>query len=226
MLDRQVIEAVEGAFHYGFPLDAAAVLIIEVDGLSVGIKRQAQQVRSVCQSNGATEIRQASDAADRARLWSARKKAIGTLGRLAPGIVTQDGVIPRSKLPDVLAKIAVIGKANNLRIANVFHAGDGNLHPAVLFDPAVPGELDRVHKANQEILRLCLASGGTLTGEHGVGVEKRDFMPMLFPKSSLDMMSAIRSCFNPLGICNPGKVLPIDHGCSYELAQRISGSAA
>jgi glycolate oxidase subunit GlcD len=225
MLDRQIITTVEDAFHYGFPRDAAAVLIVEVDGIGKGIDRQAESVKAACLRSGATEFRQAVDSADRAKLWSARKKAIGTLGRLAPGIVTQDGVIPRSKLPEVLEAIADIGRMFNLRIANVFHAGDGNLHPAVLFDPSIPGELDRVHKANHEILNLCLRHGGTLTGEHGIGVEKRDFMPLLFPPATLNTMSLVRSCFNPLGICNPDKVLPSSHGCSYELKQRVLGSA-
>jgi glycolate oxidase subunit GlcD len=225
MLDQEIIRTVEDAFHYGFPRDAAAVLIVEVDGPNAGIAYQAAKAKQACIESGATEVRQALDGADRERLWSARKKAIGTLGRLSPGIVTQDGVIPRSKLPEVLFAIAEIGKKHRLRIANVFHAGDGNLHPAVLFNPDIPGELDRVHLANQEILSLCLEKGGTLTGEHGIGVEKRDFMPMLFPPATLDAMRLIRDCFNPLGLCNPDKVLPASHGCSYELARRTSGSA-
>ena len=180
MMDKQIIATVEDAFHYGFPRSAAAVLIVEVDGLEFGIGRQSETVKALCRDCGATEIRQAVEPSERAKLWSARKKAIGTLGRLSPGIVTQDGVIPRSKLPEVLREIAKISVKYNLRIANVFHAGDGNLHPAVLFDPNIDGEVERVHTANREILMLCLSSGGTLTGEHGIGIEKREFMPLLF----------------------------------------------
>jgi glycolate oxidase subunit GlcD len=225
MLDKLVIATVEAAFHYGFPTDAAAVLIVEVDGQRSGILRQTEIAVAACRAAGAVEVRQAVDAGDRAKLWSARKKAIGTLGRTSPGIVTQDGVIPRSKLPEVLREIAAIGSEFNLRIANVFHAGDGNLHPAVLFDPSIPGEVDRVRKANAKILALCLQKGGTLTGEHGIGVEKRDFMPLLYPSSTLVTMSQLRYCFNPLGLCNPGKVLPVNHGCTFEIGQRTSGAA-
>jgi glycolate oxidase subunit GlcD len=226
MMDREIIVAVEDAFHYGLPKDAEAVLILEVDGMSAGIERQMVTAMSACQSNGAREIRLAESATERTKLWSARKKAVGTLGRLSPGIVTQDGVIPRSKLPEVLEKIMQIGKTHRLRIANVFHAGDGNLHPVVLFDPDIAGELERVHQANREILNLCIASGGVITGEHGIGVEKRDFMASLFPPASIETMRSVRSAFNPTELCNPDKLLPSSHGCSFEFGGRSSGAAS
>jgi glycolate oxidase len=220
MMDSLVLQSLEAAFHFGFPSDAGAILIIELDGMEAGLDRQADQVRAICAKNSAREVRQAKDAKERAELWAARKKAIGTFGRLAPSCVTQDGVIPRSKLPEVLAQIADIGSRHKLRIANVFHAGDGNLHPAVLFDERDEEEVARVIEANKEILELCVAVGGALTGEHGIGLEKRDFMPLLFPEASLDAMARLRDVFNPTGLCNPDKVLPTGHGCSYEFANR------
>ena len=167
--------------------------------------------------NAAREIRQAATPRDRANLWAARKKAVGTLGRLAPSCVTQDCVIPRSKLPEVLRAIADIGARYDLRIANVFHAGDGNLHPVTLFDERDPDQVRRVMAASHEILELCIGLGGTLTGEHGIGVEKRDYMPLLFPPETLRTMDDVRAVFNPTGLCNPGKVLPTSHGCAYEM---------
>jgi glycolate oxidase len=226
MMDREIVKTVEDAFHFGFPRDAEAILIVEIDGMAAGLHRQIDTIRTLCEAHNAREVRQAATTLERANIWSARKKAIGTLGRSSPGIVTQDGVIPRSKLPEVLAEITQIGEKYGLRIANVFHAGDGNLHPAVLFDPEIPGEVDRVLSANHEILKLCLKHGGTLTGEHGVGIEKRDYMPLLFPPATLDTMWKVRSCFNPDDLCNPGKVLPTSHGCSYEFGGRTKGAAS
>jgi len=217
MMDNMIIQAVESAFHYGFPRDAGAVLIVELDGYDAGIDRAADEVRTICAKLGARETKLAVDAADRARLWAARKKAVGAVGRLAPSCVTQDGVIPRSKLPEVLREIALIGARYDLRIANVFHAGDGNLHPLVLFDGRDRAQVERVIKANREIIETCLKVGGALSGEHGIGVEKRDYMPLLFGADSLDAMVRIRDVFNPQGLCNPGKVLPSSHGCSYEM---------
>ncbi len=217
MMDATVIQTVEAAFHYGFPLDAGAVLIAELDGAEEGLDRAADEVRAICERCGAREVRTAKDALERAKLWAARKKSVGTLGRLAPSCVTQDGVIPRSTLPDVLRRIAAVGAKYQLRIANVFHAGDGNLHPIVLFDQRVPGEVGRVIEANREILEICLSVGGTLSGEHGIGVEKRDYMPLLFPPATLDAMMRVRDVFNPKGLCNPDKILPANHGCSFEI---------
>jgi glycolate oxidase len=211
---------VEDAFHFGFPRDAGAILIIELDGLAAGLDTQSGQVRALCEQCRAREIRQAETPRDRANLWAARKKAVGTLGRLAPSCVTQDCVIPRSRLPETLRAISEIGARHRIRIANVFHAGDGNLHPVALFDERDPDDVRRVMAVSHEILELCIGLGGTLTGEHGIGVEKRDFMPRLFPPETLRTMADIRSVFNPDGLCNPGKVLPTAHGCAYEMRPR------
>jgi glycolate oxidase subunit GlcD len=220
MMDAVILQTVEDAFHFGFPRDAEAILIIELDGLAAGLETQVSRVRSLCEANAAREIRQAETPKDRANLWAARKKSVGTLGRLAPSCVTQDCVIPRSKLPQVLRAIAEIGNRHRLRIANVFHAGDGNLHPVTLFDERDPEEVARVMAASHEILELCIGVGGTLTGEHGIGVEKRDYMPLLFPPETLRTMADLRTVFNPTGLCNPGKVLPTAHGCAYEMRPR------
>jgi glycolate oxidase len=220
MMDAVILQTVEDAFHFGFPRDAGAILIIELDGLAAGLDTQAAHVRALCDQGKAREVRSASTPQERANLWAARKKAVGTLGRLAPSCVTQDCVIPRSKLPEVLGAIAEIGVRYNLRIANVFHAGDGNLHPVTLFDERSQDDVKRVMAASHEILELCLGVGGTLTGEHGIGVEKRDYMPLLFPPETLRTMEDVRSVFNPSGLCNPGKVLPSSHGCAYEIAPR------
>ncbi len=220
MMDAIILQTVEDAFHFGFPRDAGAILIIEVDGLAAGLDAQAARVRALCATNNARDIRQAATPRERADLWAARKKAVGTLGRLAPSCVTQDCVIPRSQLPAVLRAISAIGVKYNLRIANVFHAGDGNLHPVVLFDERNPEDIRRVLGASRAILELCVGVGGTLTGEHGIGVEKRDFMPLLFSPETLRTMEDVRAVFNPSGLCNPGKVLPSAHGCAYELRPR------
>ena len=220
LMDAVILQTVEDAFHFGFPRDAGAILIIELDGLDAGLETQADRARALCDRHHAREIRQARTPQDRANLWAARKKAVGTLGRLAPSCVTQDCVIPRSQLPTVLRAIADIGRKYNLRIANVFHAGDGNLHPVTLFDERNPEEVQRVMAASHEILELCVGIGGTLTGEHGIGVEKRDYMPLLFPPETLQTMADLHAVFNPSGLCNPDKVLPTAHGCAYELRPR------
>lgn len=225
MMDGVILQTVEDAFHFGFPRDAGAILIIEMDGLAAGLDTQADRARALCAQNNAREIRQAHTPQERANLWAARKKAVGTLGRLAPSCVTQDCVIPRSKLPETLRAIAQIGAKYDLRIANVFHAGDGNLHPATLFDERDPEQVKRVMAASHEILELCVGLGGTLTGEHGIGVEKRDYMPLLFPPETLRTMEELRAVFNPTGLCNPDKVLPTSHGCAYEMRPR-SGAVA
>ncbi len=225
MMDAVILQTVEDAFHFGFPRDAEAILIIELDGLEAGLEAEADRVRALCDQNRAREVRQAHTPKDRANLWAARKKAVGTLGRLAPSCVTQDCVIPRSKLPEVLRAIADIGRRHSLRIANVFHAGDGNLHPVTLFDERDPAEVERVMAASHEILELCVGLGGTLTGEHGIGVEKRDYMPLLFPPETLRTMSDLRAVFNPSGLCNPDKVLPTAHGCAYEMRPRTGAVA-
>lgn len=213
MIDQLILQAIEDAFHLGFPKDAGAVLIIELDGFEAGLETDAARAREICQKNRAREIRQAATPEERAKLWMARKKGIGAAGRLAPSIVTQDGVIPRSKLPVVLREIAQIAQRYGIRICNIFHAGDGNLHPCVLFDDRDPEEVKRVVSAGEEILHLCVKVGGSITGEHGIGVEKINAMPLLFSPEDLDCMERLRRVFNPNNLCNPGKLLPTSKSC-------------
>ncbi len=213
MIDQLILQAIEDAFHFGFPTDAKAVLIIELDGFEAGIDEDAERVRGICGKNNAREVRLAATDADRARLWMARKKGIGAAGRLAPSIVTQDGVIPRSKLPQVLREVQKIADDHGIRICNIFHAGDGNLHPCVLFDERDPDELKRVIEAGDAILKLCVDVGGSITGEHGIGIEKISSMSLLFSADDLECMKSLREVFNTNSLCNPGKMLPTSHGC-------------
>jgi glycolate oxidase subunit GlcD len=213
MIDQTILLAIEEAFHFGFPQDAKAVLIIELDGIEAGLDEDTERVRQICMDEHAREVQVAKTAEDRARLWIARKKGIGAAGRLAPSIVTQDGVIPRSKLPEVLREVQAISEKYRIRICNIFHAGDGNLHPCVLFDERDPDELQRVKEAGEEILQLCVRVGGSVTGEHGIGVEKINAMPWLFSETDMDVMRRLRAVFNQNELCNPGKVLPTSKTC-------------
>ncbi|HLI49655.1 MAG TPA: FAD-linked oxidase C-terminal domain-containing protein [Chthonomonas sp.] len=213
MIDTFIIKACEEAFHLGFPSDAEAVLIIEVDGLEVGLDEEAEQVRQIAFKNGAREVRQAKTEQERALLWKARKQAFGALGRLGLSMVTHDGVIPRTKLPEVLREVRAIAQKHNLLVGNVFHAGDGNLHPNLMFDERDPQQVARVMQAGEEILKLCVDVGGSLTGEHGIGVEKMEAMTLLFSEADLDLMQKIKSVFNRNALCNPGKVLPTSKRC-------------
>jgi glycolate oxidase len=213
MLDNLILGAVEAAFHFGFPLDAGAVLIMEVDGLEAGLEVDAERIVAIANKNKAREVRRANTDAERALLWKSRKQAFGAVGRLAPSYCTQDGVVPRTKLPHILREIQRIGEKYQLRICNVFHAGDGNLHPIVLFDERDPDQVQRVLHASHEILEECIRAGGSVTGEHGIGVEKIDFMPKLFTPEDLQMMVRLRSAFNPEGRCSPAKMLPTAGAC-------------
>ena len=217
MLDTLMIEAVEAAFHFGFPTDAGAVLIIEVDGLDAGLDHEAQAISEIVQSHGgsvAKSIRwQTKKEPEYVAIWKSRKSAFGAIGRLSPTFCTQDGVVPRTKLPHILRHITEVGRRHNLRIANVFHAGDGNIHPILLFDERDPDQVRRVLEASHEILDECIAVGGSVTGEHGIGVEKMAFMPRLFGPEDLAAMIALRSTFNPDGRCSPDKMLPGGGGC-------------
>lgn len=217
MIDQTILRVVEEAYHLGLPTDAGAVLLIEVDGPEIGLDAQAQRIIQICEEGGARRVTIARDAKERAQLWMARKKGIGTIGRLAPSCATQDGVAPRTKLPGILREIGEVGKKYNLRIANIFHAGDGNLHPAVLFDERDPEEVGRVLQAGGDILRACVAAGGALTGEHGIGIEKQEFLSLVFSPDDLDTMVKIRSVFNPDEILNPGKLLPAGGNCCPHL---------
>jgi glycolate oxidase len=213
MLDNLILSAVEAAFHFGFPLDAGAVLIMEVDGLAAGLDIEAERIVEIARKNNAREVRRANTEAERLLLWKSRKQAFGAVGRLAPSYCTQDGVVPRTKLPHMLREIKRIGEKYDLRICNVFHAGDGNLHPILLFDERDTAQVRRVLDASHEILEECVRVGGSVTGEHGIGVEKIDFMPRLFTPEDLGMMLRLRSAFNPEGRCSPGKMLPTAGAC-------------
>src|SRR5438128_1356968 len=213
MLDSLILQAIEAAFHFGFPLDAGAVLIMEVDGLDAGLDQDAERIVEIAKKNKAREVRRANTDAERMLLWKSRKQAFGAVGRLAPSYCTQDGVVPRTKLPQILRVIQAIGVKYDLRIANVFHAGDGNIHPILLFDERDPDQVKRVLAASNEILDECIRLGGSVTGEHGIGVEKIDFMPKLFTPEDLAMMMRLRSAFNPDNRCSPSKMLPTAGAC-------------
>jgi glycolate oxidase len=216
MLDQGIVLAVEQAFHFGFPLDAGAVVLIEVDGLEVAVDDEAHRIIALCSENGAREVRQANTPKERMLLWKSRKQAFGAIGRLSPSYCTQDGVVPRTKLPEILEFITACGLRHGLRIVNVFHAGDGNIHPILLFDERDAEQVQRVLKASDEILGKCIDLGGSVTGEHGIGVEKISFMNRLFSEDDLNVMRAIHDCFNPDGRCSPGKMLPTLAGCGNE----------
>jgi glycolate oxidase len=216
MMDQGIIVAVEAAFHFGFPLDAEAVLIIEVDGIEAGLDAQRDRVAEICKAQGAREVRFAKDAKERLQLWKARKQAFGAIGRLSPSFCTQDGVVPRTKLPHILGRIREIGVKYDLRIVNVFHAGDGNLHPILLFDERRPEEVKRVLAASEEILNECIDCGGSVTGEHGIGLEKISFMTKLFSEADVEVMKRLRSALNPDGLLTPGKMLPTAGACGME----------
>jgi glycolate oxidase len=215
MLDGAIIQTVEAAFHLGFPLDAAALLIMEVDGLEAGIQDEADRIEAIAQQHNAREVRKANTDAERLYLWKARKQAFGTIGRMGyPSYCTQDGVVPRTKLPDIMRQIQATAKKFNLGIANVFHAGDGNIHPILMFDERDPDQVRRVLSASAEILDECIRLGGSVTGEHGIGVEKLDFMPKLFSEDDLAFFVRLRMAFNPTNRCSPNKMLPTAGGCA------------
>lgn len=213
IMDRTTIEAVETGSPVGFPRDAEAVLIVEVEGIREQTEHSVNLARAVCERNGAREVRVAKDDAERQLLWKGRKGAFGAMGALAPNYYVQDGVVPRSKLPEMMKRVAEISKQYNLRIANVFHAGDGNLHPNILFDMRTPGELDRVIEAGAATLRACIELGGSITGEHGVGLEKKAYIGLLFNEADLEAMSRVRRAFDPDGRFNPAKLFPTPVSC-------------
>jgi glycolate oxidase len=215
MLDDKFIRSVEAAFQLGFPLDAGALLIMEVDGPAAGIQEEADRIEALANKNGAREVRKAATDIERLMLWKARKAAFGTVGRLGyPSYCTQDGVVPRTKLPEVMRFIQAVSEKYGVTIANVFHAGDGNIHPVLLFDERDPDQVRRVLAASGEILDECIRLGGSVTGEHGIGVEKLDFMPKLFSPEDLSFMVRLRSAFNPENRCSPNKLLPTAGACT------------
>jgi len=213
MLDGWTLRTVEDYIHAGFPMDSAAVLLIEVEGLAEAVASQAAAITEVCTLHHAREVRLARDNAERELLWKGRKNAFGALGRLAPSNYVLDGVIPRSKLPQALRRIQQIGEQYGFQIGNIFHAGDGNLHPIVLYDPRDATQFDRAMKASAEIIRYCVEVGGALTGEHGVGMEKSELMPLLFSDADFDLMRRVHDAFNPNCSLNPGKIFPLSKGC-------------
>jgi glycolate oxidase len=213
MLDGWTIRAVEAHVHAGFPVDCAAVLLLEVDGLREAVEQQAEDVAEVCRLHHAREVRMARDEHERALLWKGRKNAFGAVGRLSPTYYVQDGVIPRTKLPATLRRINEIGKKYNFEIGNIFHAGDGNLHPIILFDAREEKQFQRAVAAAEEIICFCIEMGGSITGEHGVGMEKDRFMPFLFTEDDLNLMRRVRDAYNPTGLLNPGKIFPSTKGC-------------
>ena len=208
IMDRLAVQAAEAAVHPHYPANAAAVLIVELDGEAQQVAAEFEQLRALIAASGATEFAIAKDAADRARIWKGRKSAFSAVGRLSPDFLVQDGVVPRGKLGAALVAIEALGVKYNLRVANVFHAGDGNLHPLILFDGREPGALHRAEALAGEISHLCIGLGGSITGEHGIGMEKRDYLPVQFAEADVAVMHRVRRALDPLEIANPGKMFP------------------
>jgi glycolate oxidase len=213
MMDQMIVRAVEAAFHIGLPQDAGAVLIVELDGISAAIEAQGRRLSELMLGTGAETIRVAHDENERAALWKARKRAFGAVGRLAPNYATQDGVVPRTRLPDILREILAISRRHQLPIGNVFHAGDGNIHPIVLYDERDPSQVRRAIDAGRDILKACVEMGGSLTGEHGIGAEKMAEMPLIFSPDDLMVMAELRRVFDPEERSNPNKVIPTPGAC-------------
>lgn len=213
IMDRLSILAVEKAVQAGYPTDAGAIVLVELDGPSAEVEAHVCVVTEVLRENGATEIRVARDERERELFWKGRKSAFAAMGRISPDYYVQDGVIPRTKLAEVLREIERLAQRYGLQVANVFHAGDGNLHPLILYDSSKEGEFERVEELAGEILRVCVEAGGSITGEHGVGYDKKRFMPLMFTESDLDTMYLIKCAFDPKGLCNPGKVFPTPRSC-------------
>jgi glycolate oxidase len=213
MMDALAIEAAEAAVACRYPEGAGAVLIVELDGPAGDVRRETEAVRAICTQAGAFEIRAAHDAAERGAIWTGRKSAFAAVGRISSAYIVQDGVVPRTALPAVLDAISKLSAESGVRVANVFHAGDGNLHPLVLFEDGVPGALEAAEAVSGAILDLCIEHGGSITGEHGVGVDKSRYMPKMFGPADLDTMQLVRCAFDPAGLCNPGKIFPTPRLC-------------
>ncbi|GAA3245351.1 FAD-linked oxidase C-terminal domain-containing protein [Dactylosporangium siamense] len=223
MMDALAIEAAEAAVHCGYPGGAGAVLIVELDGPRAEVEAQFAAVEAFCREHGAFEIRIAADDAERALFWKGRKSAFAAVGRISPDYIVQDGVIPRTALPRVLTRIAELAHEHGVRVANVFHAGDGNLHPLVLFDETVPGQAERAEAVSGAILDICVEHGGSITGEHGVGVDKAKHLPSMYSAADLDTMQLVRCAFDPRGLSNPGKIFPTPRLCG-EVPGRHKGT--
>src|ERR1700710_964135 len=223
MMDALAIEAAEEAVHCNYPEGAGAVLVIELDGPSAEVAAEYDEVERLCRENGSFEQRLATDPAERALIWKGRKSAFAAVGRISPDYIVQDGVIPRTALPEVLKAIADLSGTSGVRVANVFHAGDGNLHPLVLFDDSKEGEGEAAEKVSGAILDLCIEHGGSITGEHGVGMDKSKYMPRMYDEDDLDTMQMVRCAFDPATISNPGKVFPTPRLCG-EVPGRHKGA--
>jgi glycolate oxidase len=219
MLDGVLLQMVEEATHAGYPLDASGVLLIELEGVKEAVEEQVEQIREVCLKCNAREFRVAKSAEERDLLWKGRKNAFGAVGRFSPAYLTQDGVVPRTQLAPTLKFIYGVAERTGLTISNIFHAGDGNLHPLILFDPRKPGQTEKVKHAADEILEFCISVGGSITGEHGVGMEKNEMMARQFSSETLDMIGSFKKLFDPECRLNPGKVLPTGRGC-MEIRQK------
>lgn len=221
MMDSEIIRAVEASvFAAGLPLDVGAALLIELDGIEAGLDDEAELVRSVCLKYGARSCRSARDENERKKLWAARKGAFGAIGRISPDSMIQDAVVPRSRLPEVLDNVYQIASKYQLRVANVFHAGDGNLHPLICFDARSAVEVHNVKEAGRELMETCVRAGGSITGEHGVGFDKRELLSLIFSEDDMDVMLSVRAAFDPTGLCNPGKIIPMLRGCGEAKASQ------
>jgi glycolate oxidase len=212
MMDRLTIAAAEASVHPNFP-DCEAVLIVELDGPGIEVGELFDVVEAVCRRSGAVSVEIARDQGQRERIWKGRKAAFAAMGRISPNYYVQDGVVPRTKLPEVLGRIRDLSTRSGLRIGNVFHAGDGNLHPLICYDGSIAGQAEHAEQVASEILRYCIEAGGAITGEHGVGADKRAYMSEMFARTDLDTMQLVRCAFDPSGICNPGKVFPTPRLC-------------
>ena len=226
MMDQGIVRAVESFAHAGYPTDAAAVLLVEVDGNEAAVDAQTREVEAAAREHRVGGIRIAADEAERALLWKGRKSAFGAIAQIAPHYHLHDCVVPRTKLAEILSGVYAIARRHELIVTNVFHAGDGNLHPLFSFDRTVPGTLERVLAASDELVRLCVDAGGALSGEHGIGLEKRDFMPLVFTRDDLDAQACLRSAFDPDGRMNPKKVLPDGARCGDYAAAALAREGA
>ena len=213
-MDRPAIHAAEAFVNVGYPLDVEALLIVELDGAAAECEHLLEIITDIARANGATTLRASRNEAERLSFWAGRKAAFPAVGRISPDYYCMDGTIPRRRLPEVLERMKVLSAQYGLSVANVFHAGDGNLHPLILYDANQPGELDRAEAFGSDILRLCVEVGGVLTGEHGVGVEKRDLMPVMFTDTDLAHQQSVKCAFDPDLLLNPGKVFPVLHRCA------------
>jgi len=214
-VDDKTIRAVEASIYKaGYPLDARAALLVEVDGFREGLDETADAIAGICRRNRAYEVRVARSEQERSKLWLGRKGAFGAMGRISPDMIVMDAVIPRTRLPEVLCEVDRISERFGLPVANVFHAGDGNLHPIILFDSRRADQVEKIHEMGAAVMKTCVDAGGALSGEHGIGIEKKDFMDLVFDETDLDVMARVKSVFNPAGLLNPSKIFPARRACT------------